>query len=315
MAKAQVADVHQRLKGRLLLLLFFLLFMYVVVPRLGNFADSLKAIKEVRGGHVLLAVVPLVATYLFAALTYQCLALKRLHLRRTILVQMANGFAGRLLPAGLGGLTLNVQYLRRSGHALTQAVTVAGMNNTLGLIGHSLLLSAAILFSGTQLSDGLQLPHPGHGGWIGAGVLIVAAILVLVFRTFRDRVHSLALKVTGNMKIYRQRPIRLLFALGLSMGVTCGYALTFYLCCQSVGIMLPIGTIFMIFTFGMLTTTATPTPGGLGGAEAGLIMGLMAYETAAPIALASVLLYRLLSYWLPLLPGLVVFLSVRKKYL
>jgi len=45
------------------------------------------------------------------------------------------------------------------------------------------------------------------------------------------------------------------------------------------------------------------------------VAGLVAYGVAAPSALAVALLYRLLTYWLPLGPGLLVFLFTRRWYL
>jgi uncharacterized protein (TIRG00374 family) len=64
----------------------------------------------------------------------------------------------------------------------------------------------------------------------------------------------------------------------------------------------------------MLASTATPTPGGLVGAEAGLFAGFVAYGVSAPMAGAAVLLYRFVTYWLPLLPGvLALFLARRRR--
>jgi undecaprenyl-diphosphatase len=48
---------------------------------------------------------------------------------------------------------------------------------------------------------------------------------------------------------------------------------------------------------------AAPTPGGLGAIEAALIAGLTGVGAAAGPAVSAVLLYRLATYWLPVLPG------------
>ena len=65
--------------------------------------------------------------------------------------------------------------------------------------------------------------------------------------------------------------------------------------------------------FGMLAGTATPTPGGLVGAEAGLFTGFTAYGVSVLDAGAAVLLFRLVTYWLPLFPGLLALLAGRKN--
>ena len=48
---------------------------------------------------------------------------------------------------------------------------------------------------------------------------------------------------------------------------------------------------------------AAPTPGGLGAIESALIAGLTGVGMQAGPAVSAVLLYRLTTYWLPILPG------------
>ncbi len=46
-----------------------------------------------------------------------------------------------------------------------------------------------------------------------------------------------------------------------------------------------------------------PTPGGVGAVEAALIGGLAAFGMAAVVAVPSVLLYRVLTTWMPVFVG------------
>jgi len=56
--------------------------------------------------------------------------------------------------------------------------------------------------------------------------------------------------------------------------------------------------------------------GGLGGAEAGLTAGFVAYGLTSNRALAVTLLYRLLTYWLALVIGALAFSVARRlRYL
>ncbi len=48
---------------------------------------------------------------------------------------------------------------------------------------------------------------------------------------------------------------------------------------------------------------AAPTPGGLGAIEAALAAGLTGVGMRPGAAIAAVLVYRLATYWLPVLPG------------
>jgi undecaprenyl-diphosphatase len=73
--------------------------------------------------------------------------------------------------------------------------------------------------------------------------------------------------------------------------------------------------IFFVFTVGVVAATITPTPGGLGGAEASLVLAFTSIGVSPQQALAATLSYRLITYWLPILPGVVVFQICRQKQL
>jgi uncharacterized protein (TIRG00374 family) len=99
------------------------------------------------------------------------------------------------------------------------------------------------------------------------------------------------------------------------MLLTITYTAVLLMTARSVGINLSQLQIFVIFSLGMLFSTATPTPGGLVGAEAGLFAGFVAYGVSAPNATAAVILFRLVSYWLPLLPGAGALFVARQRKL
>ena len=56
---------------------------------------------------------------------------------------------------------------------------------------------------------------------------------------------------------------------------------------------------------------ALPIPGGIGGVEGGMIGSFIAFGVSGSIAALAVLAYRLISFWLPILPGTVAYLQLR----
>ena len=56
------------------------------------------------------------------------------------------------------------------------------------------------------------------------------------------------------------------------------------------------------------------TPGGLGFVEAGLVGTLTLAGVPASDAVAATLLYRLLSYWLPIPLGALAYVLFRRRY-
>jgi uncharacterized protein (TIRG00374 family) len=89
--------------------------------------------------------------------------------------------------------------------------------------------------------------------------------------------------------------------------------LCFWLCINAVHVAVSFVTALIVFSFGIALGTATPTPGGLGSVEAGLVAGLVACRVDGEAALAAVLLFRLISFWLPLLIGAPAFLLARNR--
>lgn len=313
--KSPQTSVLSPSRGRLLALLFFLLFLYVVLPRVGNFSESFSALSSARPSFIALAAGCLVLTYLFAASMYYLLAFKPLRYGRTLVVQTASGFFNRVLPGGLGVITLYVQYLRKSGHSLPQAIAVSGTNNLLGVIEHLLLMGLALLVTPEGVFGRADFSRSGQF-WIALAALALGVVIGLtVFGRLRRYLHRLTKDIARHMALYKKRPRRLAAAFGCSALLTLAHVLIFYFCATALDINVSFAQAFVVFTLGVIAATVTPTPGGLVGAEAGLTAGLIVYDIAAPAALATALLYRFLTYWLPLLPGFIVFMMNRRLYL
>lgn len=316
MSKA-APDVPSKIKGRVLLLLVGLLAFYAILPRLGgDFSEGWATLHKADPAFVGAGIVAVVLTYVLASVMYWLLAIKRIKLVTTLGVEAATAFTNRLLPAGLGGLSLNVAYLRASKHTLPQALAVAGANNTLGLVGHVLLLAfVGITSAGTAFGDMTFSEFSTNSLWIVVALAILVGGVLLAFRKLRHYLYVLSIKTLKDLIGFRKHPFVLIAALFCSMSLTLCYVAILYVSGRAVGIDLPVWNVFVAFTVGIFAASVTPTPGGLGGAEAGLLAGLVSFGADFSTAFAAVLLYRLLTYWIPLLPGLAVFLAIRKRYL
>jgi glycosyltransferase 2 family protein len=68
----------------------------------------------------------------------------------------------------------------------------------------------------------------------------------------------------------------------------------------------------VVYLGGSALAAAAPTPGGLGAMEAALVAGLTAFGLASGPAIIGVLAFRLVTFWLPILPGWLAFRSLRR---
>ena len=301
---------------RYLYLALVLVAIYVIVPQLGIFQHSLSLAQRAQPKFVLVALAASLVSYLFAALTYYLLAIKPLRYRPTLLIQVASMFTNRLLPAGLGSMGANFLYLRQAGHNSSQAVSVVGLNNVLGLLGHAWLVGLLLVL----VPSARQAIPAGH---VAANtVIMIVAVTVGLLLTLtlapklRQRLAGGATAVAGNVWRYRRRPGRLLAALTSSTALTISNLMCLWFSALAVGVHVGLVAILLVFTFGIALGSVAPTPGGLGGVEAGLVAGLIAYHVPANQALAAVLIFRLINYWFSFLLGAGAFvLAQRRGYL
>lgn len=294
----------------LILALVFLLMLYVVLPQIDEFNSSWSLLKNPNYTWTALAVGLAALTYVFAALTYKMLAFSLLHLKTTVLTQVAAMFMNRLLPAGIGALGTNFVYLRKQKHTVAQAGTIVAINNLLGFMGHGLILAIVLLF----FTENIQLHSAPQSNQIG-GVLAVGAIVLLILglTVWKGRISKTLTDVLRQILSYRHRKLRLSIALLSSMCLSLCNISALYACAAAVGIQLDFPALILVFTLGVSLGTAVPTPGGLGAFEAGLVAGFVAYGTDSSSALAAALLYRLITYWLAIAAGAVAFVLAQRK--
>lgn len=258
------------------------------------------------------AVMLMLCTFCIASATYGVLALHPLRYRQTLLVELATSFANRLLPAGLGGLGLNGIYLFRRKHTPAEATAVVSVNNLIGMIGHLLLLMFVLVIEPRTVRE-LFSKSPVHARWWLIAFVVAALVVIVLNPALRQKIVRFGLNI---MKSVRKETTRkLCMAVLLAMLLTMTYTLLLTCVARSLGISLNILQIFIIFSVGMLVGTATPTPGGLVGVEAGMFTGFVAYGLSNTDAGAAVLLYRLVTYWLPIVPGLGALVVARKNKL
>jgi uncharacterized protein (TIRG00374 family) len=61
--------------------------------------------------------------------------------------------------------------------------------------------------------------------------------------------------------------------------------------------------IALVYLAGSTLGQAAPTPGGLGAVELAYVAGLTAAGLESSVAVSATLLFRLLTFWLPTIPG------------
>jgi len=74
----------------------------------------------------------------------------------------------------------------------------------------------------------------------------------------------------------------------------------------------PLAVLIQAFFVGMLGNLL-PIPGGVGGVEGGMIGAFAAFGVDAGLAVVAVLVFRAMTFWLPLVPGVIAFFRLRAR--
>ncbi len=295
-------------------LLLLALAAVVLLRNTATLQAGFTALLRASPGAITLALVLLACSFAIAATLYGLLALRPLRYGQTYAVELAASAVNRVLPAGLGGLGVHGLYLLRRKHTVAQATVVVSVNNLLGITAHMLLLTAVVTLQ-PSTAKYLSL-HGSSSLFIGILLGLLVASLVLVLSAgLHHTLRRFAYNLGRSLRTYAKQPWRMAVALALAMLLTTTYTAILFVCSHALDVFLSPLSCFVVFSIGMFVGTVTPTPGGLVGAEAGLFAGFVAYGVASPDALAAALLFRLVTYWLPIIPGVVALVTIRRRHL
>jgi uncharacterized protein (TIRG00374 family) len=109
-------------------------------------------------------------------------------------------------------------------------------------------------------------------------------------------------------------PRRAAVLLVAAVGITGGYVVALTSALHAFGVHPPLLTVAGAYLAGAAIASVSPTPGGLGAMEAALVAGLTRLGVVAGPAIAGVLAFRLVTYWLPLVPGAVAVRALRRRH-
>ncbi len=98
-----------------------------------------------------------------------------------------------------------------------------------------------------------------------------------------------------------------------SAGITGGYVLALEAALLAFGVHLGLGPVAAVYLGASAIGAVAPIPGGVGPFEAAVVTGLTVYGVAAGPAVAAVIAYRLITYWLPVGPGAVALHLLRRS--
>ncbi|MFF5564556.1 lysylphosphatidylglycerol synthase domain-containing protein [Streptomyces sp. NPDC012623] len=279
--------------------------------------DFSTVVSDAHWGWVLAALAFSALSYVAAAMSLLGFVPERVPFRRTVMAQVAGSFVKIVAPAAVGGVALNTRFLQRAGVRPGLAVASVGASQLFGLGAHILLLLSFGYLTGTEKTASLTPSRTVIAGLLTVAVLVLVVTAIPFLRKFVvTRLRSLFAGVVPRLLDVLQRPMKLLTGIGGMLLLTGVFVM-----CLDASIrafdngnqQLSYASIAVVFLAGNALGSAAPTPGGVGAVEGALTLGLLAVGLPKEVAAPAVLLYRLLTLWLPVLPGWLSFSHLTRK--
>lgn len=291
---------------------------YVLLPQLANVDDSVRALRTANWGWMAGCVVMSLLTYVASAIGMAGGVGQPLPMIPTLEVQFASSFINRVTPANVGGMALNVRFMQKAGVEPARAVTGMGLNVVAGGIVHFTLLFVFLAWAGRSGGEGFSMPASSRTLVVIVVVLAIAGALAATRwgrAMLQKHVLRFVRQVAAATTSLARSPGRIAALFGGSAGVTLGYAASLACAVYAFDGGLGFAEVGAVYLGSSIIAAAAPTPGGLGAMEAALVAGFTAVGMDPAIAVATVLSYRLATYWLPILPGWLSFQHLERRSL
>jgi len=236
----------------------------------------------------------------------------RLGLRASLQINLAGNAATRLFAsAGAGGIALTAWAMRRSG---MERGDVAARLVTFHVLLYGVYM-AVLVIGGLGLYAGV---FTGGGAFAITivpailGATLIALVAAAQWVTpgpgrVRRLVGPVASGVRDARRLLRAGNLALVGALmwwGFQIAVL-------WASFEAFGAAPPFAVLAVAFFVGMLANLL-PLPGGVGGVDGGMVGALIAFGVEPELALLAVLGYRGFVFWLPIVPGALAYLSLRR---
>lgn len=290
--------------------------IYFLLPQLADFDDTVEAASQANLWWLLPMVGGAAATIAFAALAFVAAVPEPIPYLPALRMQLASSFVSRIAPANTGALAVGVRFLQRSGLEPGPAAAAVGTAALAGLAVHLLLMGGFLAWVGTS-DVGFELPQADALLIVIAVALAVIGLVIGLVPAARRRVLPPLVEqvrtAAASLADVLTDPLRVIGLVTGSFGITSSFILTLTATVAAFGGGVSFPEIGAAYLVAAALGSAAPTPGGLGAVETALVVALTGYGMDRPEAVAAVLTYRLVTYWLPMLPGWFTFQLMQRR--
>jgi uncharacterized membrane protein YbhN (UPF0104 family) len=240
---------------------------------------------------------------------------------RVLAVEVANSFSA--LAGGTPAVfATRVRFFQQQGYDSTLALSSGAIMATSSWIATGVLFLVSLPFAWGSIH--LEAT-PESGGdsklvWIILAVVVlvgvVAGVALAVPRLRRLAAAKLRPRlrdIWGNVKQLATSPRKLVLLVGGSFAQELLVAMALSVSLRAFDDHLRLPTLIVVITLAAIVGGASPSPGGMGVVEAGMILGLTAAGVSEADATAAVFIQRLFTSYLPPIWGWITLVWMRRR--
>jgi len=283
-------------------------FVLTLVTNWSAIADAMSGINWVWVGPAVLAT--LVGT-VGGAMSLAGSVVRPIPLGDATIIMFGQSFLNRFTPMNAGGMAMRIRYLQKGGTDVAVSTAAVGLTSLASGIVQVAFIVFFFLWSSTDPKG--DVDAGGGGGpdltlvFVFVGAIAVAAVVLALTPKFRRWLVSLVTSTIGKIKHdfgeLLRRPSKLGLLFGGQVVAKMSTILCFVWACRAFGIDLPFAELGALYLLANTVASTVPTPGGVGAIEAALVFVLTRAGVPDAEAWAATLLFRLINYWLPTIPG------------
>jgi uncharacterized membrane protein YbhN (UPF0104 family) len=240
---------------------------------------------------------------------------------RAVAVEIANSFSA--LAGGTAAVfATRVRFYQQQGYDTTTALSSGAIMAASSWIAIAVLFGVSLPFAWGSIHIDLTPESGGHSKlvWIILAVVVLVAVvtglLLAVPRLRRLAAAKVLPKVHdiwGNLKQVASSPRKLGLLVGGSFAQELLVATALSVSLRAFDDHLRLPTLIVVITLAGIIGGISPSPGGMGVVEAGMILGLTAAGVSEADATAAVFIQRLFTSYLPPIWGWITLLWLRKR--
>ena len=277
-------------------------------------ASNLSEIVDAMSGIDWVWVAPIVIVTLLGtvggAMSLSGSVIRPIALGEATIVMFGQSFLNRFTPMNAGGMAMRIRYLQKGGTDGTVATAAIGLTSAASGVVQVVFFVFFVVVASADPTGGLAVQSSGLDlsiVTVFAVAVVIAAIVLAVSPKLRNAVLGFArstfTKVRTDFGELARRPTKLSLLFGGQALAKLSTILAFVWSCRAFDVDLAFVELGALYMVANTVASAVPTPGGVGAIEAALVFMLTSAQVDDPTAWAVVVLFRLINYWFPTIPG------------